>query len=97
MARYRRGRILMSELAVLVSIAVLLVGILSSSVIGVYAILVRLGKLEMIVGDGLADRVVKAEEWIAWMVKDRIEVAGRTGAPLAEPVPDTAEIEEVLP
>lgn len=87
----------MSELAVLVSIAVLLLGILSSSVIGVYAILVRLGKLEMIVGNGLVERIGKAEEWIAWLVKDRIEVAGRTGAPLTEPVPDSDEIEEVLP
>jgi len=86
-----------SELAVLVSIAVLLLGILTSSIIGVYAILVRLGKLEIIVGDGLLDRMVKAEEWIAWMVKDRMAVASRTGTPLAKPVPDSAEIEEVLP
>ncbi len=87
----------MSELAILVSIAVLLVGILTSMIVGVYAILVRLGKLETIVGDGLLDRMVKAEEWIAWMVKDRMAVASRTGTPLAQPVPDTAEIEDVLP
>ena len=87
----------MSELVVLVSIAVLLVGIFTSSIIGLYAILVRLGRLETVVGNGLVDRVTKAEEWIAWLVKDRIEVAGRTGAKLAEPVPDTDEIEEALP
>ena len=87
----------MSELAVLVSIAVLLVGILTSSIVGIYAILVRLGKLETIVGNGLVDRMGKAEEWIAWLVKDRMLIASRTGATLAEPVPDTAEIEEVLP
>ncbi len=87
----------MSQLPVLVSIAVLLAAILTSSIVGVYAILVRLGKLEIIVGDGLVDRMGKAEEWIAWLVKDRMEVAGRTGTPLAEPVPDTAEIDEVLP
>ena len=87
----------MTELAILVSIAVLLFGILTSSIIGIYAILVRLGKLEMIVGNGLLLRMVKAEEWIAWMVKDRMASATRAGTPLAQPVPDTAEIEEVLP
>ncbi len=87
----------MSEPAILVSIAVLLLGILTSLVVGVYAILVRLGKLEMIVGDGLIDRVGKAEEWIAWLVKDRMLIASRTGTKLAEPVPDTDEIDEVLP
>ena len=87
----------MSEVALLVSIAVLLFGILTSSIVGVYAILVRLGKLETIVGNGLVDRVGKAEEWIAWLVKDRMLIASRTGTKLAEPVPDTAEIEEALP
>ena len=87
----------MSEATILVSIAVLLFGILTSSIVGVYAILVRLGKLEMIVGNGLVARVGKAEEWIAWLVKDRMLIASRTGTKLAEPVPDTAEIEEVLP
>ena len=87
----------MSEPAILLAIAVLLAGILTSSIVGVYAILVRLGKLETIVGNGLLDRMVKAEEWIAWMVKDRMAVATRAGTPLAQPVPDTAEIEEVLP
>ena len=87
----------MNELAILVSIAVLLVGILTSSIIGVYAVLLRLGRLEMIVGNGLVERVGRAEEWIAWMVKDRMLIASRTGTKLAEPVPDTAEIEEALP
>ncbi len=87
----------MSELAILVSIAVLLFGILTSSIVGVYAILLRLGKLEQIVGNGLVERVGKTEEWIAWLVKDRMVVASRTGTKLAEPVPDTAEIEEALP
>lgn len=87
----------MSEAAILVSIAVLLFGILTSSIVGVYAILIRLGKLETIVGNGLVDRVGKTEEWIAWLVKDRMVVASRTGTKLAEPVPDRAEIEEVLP
>ena len=88
---------MVSELAILASIAVLLVGILTSSIVGVYAILGRLGKLEIIVGNGLVDRVGKAEVWIAWLVKDRMLIASRTGTKLAEPVPDTAEIEEVLP
>ena len=87
----------MSEVAVLVAIAALLIGILTSSIVGVYAILIQLGKLEMIVGNGLVDRIGKAEEWIAWLVKDRMLIASRTGTKLAEPVPDTAEIEEVLP
>ena len=87
----------MSELALLVSIAVLLFGILTSSIVGVYAILIRLGKLETIVGNGLGDRVAKTESWIAWLVKDRMAHATRTGTELAEPLPDTAEIEEVLP
>ncbi len=87
----------MSELTALIGIAGLLVAILTSMVLGVYVILARLGRLEMVVGNGLVDRIGKAEEWIAWMVKDRIEVAGRTGAPLAEPVPDTDEIDKVLP
>ena len=87
----------MSELALLVSIAVLLVGILTSSIVGVYAILGRLGKLESIVGNGLVDRVGKTEEWIAWLVKDRMAIASRSGTKQTEPVPDTAEIEEVLP
>ena len=86
-----------AQLALLVSIAVLLLGILTSSIIGVYAILLRLGKLEMVVGNGLVDRMGKAEEWIAWLVKDRMLNASRTGAQLAEPVPDSAEIDEVLP
>ena len=87
----------MSEPAILLAIAALLVGILTSSIIGVYAVLGRLSKLEMIVGNGLVDRMGKAEEWIAWMVKDRMLIASRTGTKLAEPVPDTAEIDEVLP
>jgi hypothetical protein len=87
----------MNEVAVLVSIALLLVGILTSSIVGVYAILVRLGKLEAIVGNGLVDRVSKTEEWIAWLVKDRLAYTERTGAKQTEPVPDTAEIEEALP
>ena len=87
----------MSEPALLISIAVLLFGILTSSIVGVYAILVRLGSLESIVGNGLVDRVGKTEEWIAWLVKDRMANASRTGAKQTEPVPDTAEIEEVLP
>ncbi len=87
----------MSEPAILIAIAGLLVAILTSSIIGVYAVLVRLGRLEMIVGNGLVERVGKAEEWIAWLVKDRMTVAERTGVKLAEPVPDTDEIEEALP
>ena len=87
----------MSDSALLLGIAILLAGILTSSIVGVYAILIRLGKLEMIVGNGLVDRVGKAEEWIAWLVKDRMLIASRTGTKLAEPVPDTAEIDEVLP
>ncbi len=87
----------MSEPVILLAIAALLVGILTSSIIGVYAILGRLGRLEMIVGDGLVDKVKTAEEWIAWLVKDRIAVANQTGTKLAEPVPDTDEIDEVLP
>ena len=87
----------MTEPALLITIAALLAGILTSSIVGIYALLVRLGKLETIIGNGLLDRMVKAEEWIAWMVKDRMAVATRAGTPLAEPVPDTAEIEEVLP
>ena len=87
----------MSEAAILVSIAVLLAGILTSSIVGVYAILLRLGTLERIVGNGLVDRVGKTEEWIAWLVKDRMAFASRTGTELAEPVPDETEIEEALP
>jgi hypothetical protein len=87
----------MSEPAILVSIAVLLVGILTSSIVGVYAILVRLGKLETIVGNGLVGRVGRSEEWIAWLVKDRMADATRTGTTQTEPLPDTAEIEQVLP
>lgn len=87
----------MTEPAILISMAVLLAGILTSSIVGVYAILVRLGRLERIVGDGLLDRMAKAEEWIAWLVKDRILIASRTGTKLAEPIPDTDEIDEVLP
>jgi hypothetical protein len=87
----------MSEPALLISIAVLLFGILTSSIVGVYAILIRLGSLESIVGNGLVDRVGKTEEWIAWLVKDRMAYASRTGTPPTEPIPDTAEIEEVLP
>ena len=87
----------MSEPAILVSIAVLLAGILTSSIVGVYAILVRLGALESVVGNGLVDRVSKTEEWIAWLVKDRMAHTARTGTQQTEPLPDTAEIEKVLP
>ncbi len=87
----------MSDFALLVGIAGLLVAILTSMVLGVYVILARLGRLEMIVGNGLVDRIGKVEEWIAWMVKNQIKAADRTGAQLAEPVPDTDEIDEVLP
>lgn len=87
----------MSEVAVLLAIAALLIGILTSMLGGVYVILLRLGRLEAVVGNGLVDRIGKAEEWIAWMVKDRIGAARREGTPLATPVPDSDEIEDVLP
>ena len=94
---FLNGRPILPVMYILMTIAVLLVGILTSSIVGLYAILVRLGRLETIVGNGLVERVGKSEEWIAWLVKDRMQVAVRTGAQLAEPLPDTAEIEEVLP
>ena len=87
----------MSELAILFTIAALLIGILTSMVGGLYVILLRLGRLENIVGNGLVHRVAQAEEWIAWLVKDRMLTATRTGTELATPVPDTDELDEVLP
>ena len=58
----------MSELAVLVSIAVLLLGILTSSIVGMYAILVRLGKLACCVRLG----------YDPFVIRDRLATKGGT-------------------
>ena len=87
----------MNELAALIVILGILFTILTSLVGGLYVILRRIGFLETIVNDGLKQRLEHVEKWIAWLVRDRVDEAERTHTPIPTPIPDTEEIDEVLP
>ncbi len=56
---------------------------------------VLLRRLERTVFNGLSERMGKAENWITWLVQDRIVEARETGRHTVKPPPDidTQELE----
>ena len=87
----------MSELAALIAILTILATIFVSMLGGVYVILSRIGALEQVVSDGLKERLAHVEKWVAWLVRYRVDQSDRTGVAVPTPIPDTDEIDEVLP
>ena len=75
----------------------MLVSIFATILGGLYAVLRRVSAVEQIVGNGIVKRVETMESWIAWLVKDRLEWAERTGRSVPTPLPDTKEIDQVSP
>ncbi len=75
----------------------ILVSIFATIIGGLYAVLRRLGAVEQIVNNGIVSRVKSMESWIAWLVKDKVEWAERSGRQVPTPLPDTEEIDEVSP
>ncbi len=75
----------------------ILASIFATIIGGLYAILRRVGAVEQIVNNGIVSRVTSMESWIAWLVKDKVEWAERTGRQVPTPLPDTEEIDEVSP
>lgn len=63
----------------------LLVAILIGVAIGVLAMV---GSLRQVVKNGLQERMVKAEEWIEWLIQDRITEARIAGRPIVKPPQD---------
>ncbi len=75
----------------------ILASIFATIIAGLYAILRRIGAVEQTVNNGIVSRVKTMEEWIAWLVKDKVEWAERSGKQIPTPLPDTAEIDKVSP
>ena len=59
------------------------------------SMVVLLRRLERAVFNGLTDRVNKAEDWMTWLIQDRILEARETGRHTVKPPPDinTQELE----
>ncbi len=85
------------DAASLVVILGILASIFATILGGLYAILRRVGAVEQIVNNGIVSRVKSMESWIAWLVKDKVEWAERSGRQVPTPLPDTEEIDEVSP
>jgi hypothetical protein len=81
----------------LIVILGILVSIFATIIAGLHTILRRIGAVEQVVNNGLGSRVESMESWIAWLVKDKVEWAERSGRQVPTPLPDTEEIEKVSP
>ena len=56
--------------------------------------LAMVGSLRQIVKNGLTERVQKTENWIEWLIQDRITEARRSGRPIVKP-PDDVDTQEI--
>ncbi len=70
----------------------ILIAILLAIALGVLAMV---GSLRQVVKNGLQDRMAKAETWIEWLIRDRINEARQLGRSIVKPPEDidTQEIE----
>lgn len=75
----------------------MLVSIFATILGGLYVILRRVDVLEQTVNNGIVTRVETMESWIAWLVKDKVQWAERSGRQVPTPLPDTEEIDKVSP